>query len=156
MNIPSKVLGIKDLRLLFPSYRVEEGETDFEIPVTEFAVSCATPNDPSNCALSVAARFTHPGNLSVCVWRSTAYVINHDHHTMTHQMVDAYTRGMVDHYDKTGRFLPGLYALRAPSKTQRLDHKPTGRRTTGTGRTNRRMQQPTRLGCESSALLPGI
>lgn len=130
---PSTVYGLRDLRRLFLDYIVMDATEDKYVRVTQEGFEASTPGSLNNCPIARGIKVSESDYVVPYIIRSVAYMVNHTKRTITHYSVSAPAKAMLTLFDLTeGKyFQPGLYRLNAPSTSQKLGRRPTGKATQG-------------------------
>lgn len=124
---------LRSLRKHYPSLKyVVDAREHVPLDVTEQDVGNADRKNPSNCAMSVAARRTQKVD-AVIISRSRCYLVNNNvayRYLLGNDAVRELTS-----FDRKASFTPGTYVMRAPSASNRLGvgHSRKKARTPGKG-----------------------
>jgi len=113
------------VRQYFPGVTsVADATKGAEIEVTKADSNDSVQLDHSRCALAVACKRKFQAD-GVLVGTTTCYVI-HGHRAIRFKLLESTSREIVS-FDRHAGFFAGSYALRAPTPTEQLGAKGTGK-----------------------------
>jgi len=135
MKTKPVVKTIREIRSLYPKsegYVELEAEEPLSILVPEAMIPFAKQNSLDNCPLAWGIKVNVSADVVPYILRSAAYLVDRTAKTITRYRLSCQAANMVEHYDRTGEFLPGLYVLVPFPPSGHLVRKPAGRPSRGT------------------------
>lgn len=140
MSTEHIVYNLPGLRKLYPAYRLEYHSKTFDVRLIEKLAAVAKQEDPRLCLVAWSLSLKLADGYDPYTFKTNTYIVDHNTKRILGFQHSRSLRDAIDYFDKTGRVLAGTYRMIPVSESKRSGVKAPGRRTPGTGTTDRVMR----------------